>query len=353
MSITCLVVLAAAVTASVHATAYEYPVNTSLLGRRHDGVGAISGGGATSRLLRDYPPDRLSDILDYLFLPSFGASLTILKIEIGGEVESTNGAEASHRRNASDLGTSRGYEWELMVAARARNPALQLYALAWGWPGYLRNGTNATNPFTDFALAADYLTSWLDIARHSYNLTIDFIGVWNGEGCAGCAFTAALNPRLCAEMFFGPYTFMPTLRAALDAAGHNSTKLVVADDYVNRWGIVDALTSNETQRAAVWGVGVHYPGAASPPEAQALGLPLWASEDDSDGGVNGGACLARAINENYVNGLSALELSVPCLAWFRAAELPAPIPPVSFFSVCDHNLAPCECLLRVGPLLRS
>ena len=65
-----------------------------------------------------------------------------------------------------------------------------------------------------------------------------------------------------------------------------------------------ALAANATQRAAVWGVGVHYPGAASPLEAQSLGLPLWASEDDSSGGLNGGACLARAINENYVNGQS-------------------------------------------------
>jgi len=51
-----------------------YNVNVSSLGRRHDGVGAISGGGkATSRLLRDYPLKERSDILDDLFLPSFGA----------------------------------------------------------------------------------------------------------------------------------------------------------------------------------------------------------------------------------------------------------------------------------------
>jgi galactosylceramidase len=34
-----------------------------------------------------------------------------------------------------------------------------------------------------------------------------------------------------------------------------------------------------------------------------LSKPLWASEDNSEGGIGGGACAARALNENYVQGL--------------------------------------------------
>jgi hypothetical protein len=52
------------------------------LGRAFDGIGAISGGGATSRLLVDYPAAQQGQILDYLFKPSFGAALQILKTEI-------------------------------------------------------------------------------------------------------------------------------------------------------------------------------------------------------------------------------------------------------------------------------
>ena len=52
------------------------------LGRAFDGLGAISGGGATSRLLVDYPAAQQEQILDYLFKPNFGASLQILKVEI-------------------------------------------------------------------------------------------------------------------------------------------------------------------------------------------------------------------------------------------------------------------------------
>mmetsp|Transcript_38385 Transcript_38385/g.114986 ORF Transcript_38385/g.114986 Transcript_38385/m.114986 type:complete len:148 (+) Transcript_38385:110-553(+) len=44
------------------------------------GIGAISGGGATSRLLVDYPEPQRSEILDALFKPNFAASLHILKV---------------------------------------------------------------------------------------------------------------------------------------------------------------------------------------------------------------------------------------------------------------------------------
>jgi hypothetical protein len=82
------------------------------------GIGAVSGGGATSVLLRAYPEPQRSQILDQLFSPQFGASLQVLKVEIGGDAQSTDGAEAAHQRaswEAPDF--NRGYEWWLMVEA--------------------------------------------------------------------------------------------------------------------------------------------------------------------------------------------------------------------------------------------
>lgn len=51
--------------------------STRALGGLLDGFGAISGGGSTSRLLAEYPEPQRSQILDYLFLPGFGASLQV------------------------------------------------------------------------------------------------------------------------------------------------------------------------------------------------------------------------------------------------------------------------------------
>lgn len=126
----------------------EIVLDGSLVGRRFDGHGGLSAG-ASSRLLFDYPEQARSDILDYLFVyacvcacmyihggkhhfssliaqikilsyqfllflrykPNFGAQLSVCKVEIGGDVQSTNGVEASHMHTSKDLDLTRGYEW--------------------------------------------------------------------------------------------------------------------------------------------------------------------------------------------------------------------------------------------------
>ena len=49
-------------------------------GRTFDGIGGLSGGGATSVFIRDYPLPQRDIIMDLLFKPNFGASLHILKV---------------------------------------------------------------------------------------------------------------------------------------------------------------------------------------------------------------------------------------------------------------------------------
>ena len=66
------------------------------------GIGAISGGGATSRLLIDYPEPQRSQLLDMMFKPLAGAALQVLKVEIGGTGFTSDGAEASHMYTAED-----------------------------------------------------------------------------------------------------------------------------------------------------------------------------------------------------------------------------------------------------------
>ena len=61
-----------------------------------DGHGGLSAGG-TSRQLIEYPEPQRSELLDYLFLPGFGSSLAVLKLEIGGDTQSTDGTEPSHQ----------------------------------------------------------------------------------------------------------------------------------------------------------------------------------------------------------------------------------------------------------------
>jgi galactosylceramidase len=74
--------------AQPEATSY-YVDDSAGPGRTFHGIGGLSGGGATSVLLRDYPEPQRSQILDFLFKPNFGASLQIFKVEIGGDAQST------------------------------------------------------------------------------------------------------------------------------------------------------------------------------------------------------------------------------------------------------------------------
>ena len=71
-------------------------------GRVFDGVGVASGGGCVARLLINYPEPQRSQILDFLFKPNYGASVQSLKVEIGGDGNSTEGSEPSHMHSPGD-----------------------------------------------------------------------------------------------------------------------------------------------------------------------------------------------------------------------------------------------------------
>ena len=119
-------------------------IDSAKVGRRFDGVGGVSGGGGGTRLLLDYPQSERDAILDFLFKPGFGAALQVLKVEVGCDGDTTQGAEQSHMRTADDSSPTafdRGYENWLMVEAKKRNPDIHLSGLEWGVPGWVAQGT--------------------------------------------------------------------------------------------------------------------------------------------------------------------------------------------------------------------
>ena len=104
-----------------HASAAPIHLHTAAAIHQHHGHGALSAG-ASSRLLYDYVEPFRSDLLDYLFRPQWGANLHILKIEIGGDTQSTDGTEPSYMHYRNDQPScGRGYEAWLAVEAKKRN----------------------------------------------------------------------------------------------------------------------------------------------------------------------------------------------------------------------------------------
>jgi len=101
-----------------------------------------------------------------------------------------------------------------------------------------------------------------------------------------------------------------SLRAALDGAGYNGTRIVAADDGGgNAWDVGRAMAANASLRAAVDGaIGVHYPYPGkdwAPSQVLDLGVPLWASEEwdlRQLGDYGGAMVLAETLNGNYISG---------------------------------------------------
>ena len=264
-------------------TTTAIPIDGTAPGRTFDGVGAISGGGGNSRLLIDYPEPQRSAILDYLFKPGYGASLQILKVEIGGDANSTDGSEASIEHSQGTVNCNAGYEWWLMEQAKARNPNIKLYALAWAAPGWLGS---FFSPAT-----IGYIVQWLTCAQQ-HGLTIDYLAGNQNEHSY-------------------QKTWTESLRAALDQAGFSSTQIVMSDDddTANAWPIATDLAADPAFNAATAVVGEHDQCGGptngnecfSTATAEGLGKPLWTNELGNLDGATGAANMTRSEIRGYPN----------------------------------------------------
>ena len=275
----------AAVTTSV-------AVDGSVAGRTFDGVGAISGGGGNSRLLYDYPPTQRSQILDYLFKPNYGASVQLLKLEIGGDANSTDGAEPSHEHVRGDVNCNVGYEFWLGEQAVARNPSIKLVALPWAAPGWIGNQSFWTQDMIDYDI------SWLNCAK-GHGLTINYLGGWNERGHDS--------------------NWYVQLRSSLDAAGFSSVQ-IVGDD--SGWGIADEMVSNPALNNAVGVLGNHYvcgylsqaDSCSTTANARATGKPMWASEFGSQDDNAGVVPYIRTITRGYLDATLTGFMNWPLIA---------------------------------------
>ncbi|WP_369382086.1 RICIN domain-containing protein [Streptomyces sp. cg36] len=291
LSLTAVPQASASVPSAAPAATTAITVDGTSPGRTFDGVGAISGGGGNTRLLADYPEPQRGQILDYLFTPGYGAALQILKVEIGGDTNSTDGAESSIEHTRGTVDCDSGYEWWLMEQAKARNPGIKLAALSWGAPGWIGNGNFWSQD------TIDYLMTWLGCAQR-HHLTIDYLGGWNERG-----YNA---------------DWYKNLHATLAAKGY-ATKVVGADD---GWQIATAMRADSALDSAVDIVGAHYPcgymsamtSCSTTPDALATGKQLWASENGSEDAATGAVPMARAINRGYLDARMTAYINWPVAA---------------------------------------
>ncbi|WP_138357532.1 ricin-type beta-trefoil lectin domain protein [Streptomyces sp. So13.3] len=268
-------------------------VDGSQSGRTFDGIGAISGGGGNSRLLTDYPAAQQSQILDYMFKPGYGAALQSLKIEIGGDANSTDGSEPSIEHSRGTINCNAGYEFWLAEQAKARNPDIALYGLAWTAPGWINGGFWSTDTI-------NYVVSWLGCAKQ-HGLSIKYLGGWNERGHDA--------------------NWYIQLRSTLNSAGYGSVQIVAND---NGWDVADDMAKNQAFSNAVSIIGTHYTcgygndnigqTCSTTNTARNSGKPLWNSEGGSNDMNTGAPALIRQITRGYTDARLTSYYNWPLIA---------------------------------------
>lgn len=320
---------------NVFATTISVDGNGS--GRTFQGVGGVSAG-AAARLLNDYPSTQQSQILDYLFrcdTTFCGADLQRLKVEIGGDMNSSWGAEPSIRRSGetapgyttNKVQCARGYEFLLMKGAVSRNSNIKLDTLEWGAPGWIGTNSSPNSPNFWSQDNANYVNDFIDCAAEPQNqvngnpLAISTVGLWNETGWSTVCGGDGVN-------YIKSYLY-PTLQSR-----HSATKVIAADSPScgdsDGWGIASNINSDSTLASDVAYLGAHYQeGCGGDPTCQSRlstaqgllatsGQYLWSSEntDDPNTGSTPGA-IAQILNRDYLNDKQSATL-LCCLidAWF-------------------------------------
>ena len=281
-------------------------LNGAAGGRRFEGIGAVDGGGATSVLLKDYPEPQRSEILDLLFKPQFGASMSALLVEVPGDGNSTQGTMPSHMHAHDDLNYRRGYLWWIMQAAKRRNPRLTLDACAWGCPGWVGHGDFWSQDM------CDYYVKWIQGLQSVYGLNLDAIGCRNESGVHE--------------------DFVKKFRATLNTNGLARVKIHAFDNWpTNKWDWVKDLETDVELRNAVDILGNHIFYDSPPPAVRAMAAkyhkPIW--ETEAHVYKQGFDCLislVQAFNYNFIHSGATRTV-----AWYDVAALyplePFPVDP--------------------------
>ena len=284
------------------------------LAYEYEGVGAISAGLGLP-LLEDYPEPYKSWLLDLVFKPDFGLSCNYLKIEIGGDVNSSAGTEPAimrtkeeyervcqalnsddpHDEQYSDVREmfKRGYEFWFAAEAEKRLPGIPLDGLQWGAPAWVSEGTGIL--FTESN--ARFLAMFIKGAKVYCDLDFTFIGAGQNE----CGYDV---------------DYIKMMRRIFDEVGLSHVRFILAD-LLTSWfqtGLHRELAWDEELAGSIHAIGSHYGLQLAAFRADHDKVKVWNGEDGFwEGGENAGTIncvkpsftsavyMGHKLNSNYID----------------------------------------------------
>ena len=258
----------------------------------YDGTGVLVSYG---KLLYDYPKEQRDRIMDYLFLPDYGANLQILKVEFGYDGNNTASSWPSYRRTIDEEGVfDRGIGLWYMKEARKRNPDVILSALNWGYPAWA---------VTD-SLKAEFIAGYVIGMYEKEDILIDYIGGNQNE--------SEITPEVT-----------KIVRRKLDSHGLGNVKIICADEGSKKqhYMIFDLLEGDPEYAEITDVIGVHFksqPDSRLPDDAYSFGIPVWSSEDG--GGNYASPWSGHSWTSQLIRLLCDLKMSA-AIRWLSTASI--------------------------------
>ena len=230
-------------------------------------------------LLKDYPEPQRSQIMDLVYKPKFGASVSAILVEVPGDGNSTQGSMPSHAHERGDANFLRGYMWWVMKECKRRQPALALDATSWSAPAWVGNFWSDD--------MVDYYIAWMQGLRQVHGLELDALGCHNEKGWDD--------------------VFAKHLRKAMNERGFSNVKL----HGFGNWGqskmdFLQRMQEDQELRDALDAVCAHTFSeiqltAEQRKMVEDMGKPIWNSEDHVyRPGFDCLISIVKCFNANYI-----------------------------------------------------
>lgn len=210
------------------------------------GFGAVSANN-TSNLLLDYKeehPDVYWAIMESLFDPDTGAGLNHIKLELGGDVDTSSGTEPATKRSADEpADVLRGAGFHFAADALSINPDIKLEALRWAEPSW----TNG-----DYELRYDWYLETIEAAYDVFGIEFDYFSPAQNE-----VSNAYMSDELDWTVWFAKR--IADEAGAADARyDYADIKIVALDSYRNGENVATRVINHPDAVDWIDAIGYHY-----------------------------------------------------------------------------------------------
>jgi hypothetical protein len=147
----------------------------------------------SSRLLLDYKaehPEIYRKLLNYMFGRE-GMGLSLIKIEMGADVDSSSGTEPAVKRSADEpADVTRGAGYQLAADAIAINPNLKVDLLYWGIPAWVAAAGNKKEAMYQ------WYKQTIDAMYDTYGIRVSYVTANQNERAIDTEFIKYLRRAL-------------------------------------------------------------------------------------------------------------------------------------------------------------